>query len=65
MLFIVGSHIARPLHPFPDEIPRKISADAIRSGYAKVAEWLVKNGRWPARETIAHHSNEGSIERAA
>jgi hypothetical protein len=65
MLYIAGSQTARPLHPYPDEIPAGLSADAIRSGYATVAEWLVKCDRWPVREAIAQHSDEGSIERAA
>ena len=65
MLFIVGNPTGRPLHPYPDEIPSGLSPDAIRSGYAEVAEWLVKNGRWPAREPIAQQSDGLSIEQAA
>jgi hypothetical protein len=37
----------RPLLPFPDDIPIGMSPSAIRVGYIAVAEWLVKNDRWP------------------
>jgi hypothetical protein len=65
MLLIVGSLTARPLHPYPDEIPAGLSANAIRSGYAAAAEWLVKNGRWPPREAIDEYSDALPIEQAA
>src|SRR5829696_4670201 len=35
--------LKRPLVPFPDEIPSRLSPPAIRMGYIAVAEWLVKN----------------------
>jgi hypothetical protein len=65
MLFIVDTQTARPLHPYADEIPAGLSADAIRCGYAGVAEWLVKCGRWPGPEDIAQHSDTVSINQAA
>ena len=43
----------RPLVPFPDELPNGLSPRAIRVGYNAVAEWLVKNERWPDAETRA------------
>ena len=43
----------RPLMPFPEEIPSGLSLQAIRKGYIAVAEWLVKNERWPDAETRA------------
>ena len=43
----------RPLVPFPEELPNGLSPRAIRKGYIAVAEWLVKNDRWPDAETRA------------
>jgi hypothetical protein len=48
-----GTSRQRALHPFPEEVPPGLSADALQAGYIAVAEWLVKAGRFPGTETTA------------
>ena len=55
----------RPLMPFPEEIPSGLSPQAIRKGYIAVAEWLVKNDRWPDAETRAALLRTDTLEPAA
>jgi hypothetical protein len=55
----------RPLLPFPDEIPGGLSPSAIRVGYIAVAEWLVKNDRWPDAAGKAALFRADDLEQAA
>jgi hypothetical protein len=57
--------LKRPLVPFPDEIPSGLSPPAIRMGYIAVAEWLVKNDKWPDAETRAALLRASDLEQAA
>jgi hypothetical protein len=51
--------------PFPDEIPSGLSPPAIRMGYIAVAEWLVKNYKWPDAETRAALLRADDLDQAA
>jgi len=55
----------RPLVPFPDELPNGLSTRSVRVGYNAVAEWLVKNERWPDAETRAALLRAKDLEQAA
>jgi hypothetical protein len=55
----------RPLAPFPDEIPTGLSPSAIRMGYIAVAEWLVKNDRWPDAKSGTSLLGAEDLDRAA
>jgi hypothetical protein len=55
----------RPLLPFPDEIRSGMSPPTIRLGYIAVAEWLVKNDRWPDAAGNAALFRADELEQAA
>lgn len=57
--------LKRPLLAFPDEIPGGLSPSAIRMGYIAVAEWLVKNDRWPDAAGKAALFRADDLEQAA
>ena len=57
--------LKQPLVPFPDDIPSGLSPPAIRMGYIAVAEWLVKNDKWPDVETRAALLRAADLDQAA